>query len=179
MLNLENFVSKLEILYYKNWSQVFENMIFLVFLVPLSILTIARRGKRSGGPGCDIRTRRSILYRIEAEKTESIFLLEVCFPCILPLLRKPKIISKNISIGNVWNVLKVMLLMLTTIIFWDVPRNIIFRYYSLCKNPLWNPAKSSEIKNPVFFLEFWALSLVFEQFCLFVFVCIRKTEKSF
>ncbi len=73
MLNLENFVSRLEILYYENWRQVFKNMIFFVFLVPLGILTISRRGKSSGGPGCDIRTRRSILDRIEAEKTESIF----------------------------------------------------------------------------------------------------------
>ena len=61
-------------------------MFFLVFLVPLSILTIARRGKGSGGPEQDIRTRRSILYRVEAEKTKSIFLLEVCFPCILQFL---------------------------------------------------------------------------------------------
>ena len=73
MLNQENFVSRLEILYYKNWSQFSENMFFLVFLVPLSILTIARRGKGSGGPGHDIRNRRSILYRVEAEKTKSIF----------------------------------------------------------------------------------------------------------
>ena len=73
MLNLENFISMLEILYYKNWSQVFENVFFLVFLIPLSILTIARRGKGSGGPGCDIRTRRSILYRIEAEKRNLFF----------------------------------------------------------------------------------------------------------
>jgi hypothetical protein len=42
MLNLENFVSKLEILYYQNWSQVFEKVIFFVFLVSISILTIAR-----------------------------------------------------------------------------------------------------------------------------------------
>ena len=48
-------------------------MLFLVFLVPLSILAVARRGKGSGGPEHDIRTRRSILYRIEAEKTKSIF----------------------------------------------------------------------------------------------------------
>ena len=54
-------------------------MFFLVFLVPLSILTIARRGKDSEGPGCDIRTRRSILYRIEAEKTESIFHSNLAF----------------------------------------------------------------------------------------------------
>src|SRR6202034_1858429 len=73
MLNQENFLSRLEIFYYKNWSQVFENVFFLVFLVPLSILTIARRGQGSGGPGCDIRTRRSILYRIDPEKTKSIF----------------------------------------------------------------------------------------------------------
>ena len=73
MLNLENFVSRLEILYYQNWSQVFENMFFLGFLVTLSILTIARRGKGSGGPGHDIRTRRSILYRIEAEKRNLFF----------------------------------------------------------------------------------------------------------
>jgi len=73
MLNQENFLSRLEIFYYKNWSQVFENVFFLVFLVPLSILTIARRGQGSGGPGCDIRTRRSILYRIDAGKTKSIF----------------------------------------------------------------------------------------------------------
>jgi hypothetical protein len=58
-------------------------MFFFVFLVPLIILTIARRGKGSGEPGCDIRTRRSILYRIDAGKTKSIFLLEVCFTCIL------------------------------------------------------------------------------------------------
>ena len=77
MLNLENFVSKLEILYYKNWSQVFENVFFLVFLVPLSILTIARRGKGSGGLGCDIRTRRSILYQIDPEKTKSIFFTRI------------------------------------------------------------------------------------------------------
>ena len=70
MLNLENFISRLELLYYKNWSQFSENMIFLV---PLSILTIARRGKGSGGPGQDIRTRRSILYRVEAEKMKSLF----------------------------------------------------------------------------------------------------------
>jgi len=73
ILNLKKFVSRLETLYLKNWSQVSENMIFLVFLVPLSILTISRRGKGSGGPGPDIRNRRSILYRIEAEKKKSIF----------------------------------------------------------------------------------------------------------
>ena len=73
ILNLKKFVSRLETLYLKNWSQVSENMIFLVFLVPLSILTISRRGKGSGGPGPDIRNRRSILYRIEAEKTKFIF----------------------------------------------------------------------------------------------------------
>ena len=50
-----------------------------MFLVPLSILTIARRGKGSGGPGHDIRSRRSILYRIEAEKTESIFHSNLAF----------------------------------------------------------------------------------------------------
>jgi hypothetical protein len=83
ILNQENFIVRLEIFYYKNWSQVFENVFFLV---PLSILTIARRGKGSGGPGCDIRTRRSILYRIDAGKTESIFLLQLCFPCILSLI---------------------------------------------------------------------------------------------
>ena len=54
-------------------------MVFWGFLVTLSILTIARRGKGSGGPGCDIRTRRSILYRIEAEKTESIFHSNLAF----------------------------------------------------------------------------------------------------
>jgi hypothetical protein len=48
-------------------------MFFFVFLVPLIILTIARRGKGSGEPGCDIRTRRSILYRTDAGKTKSIF----------------------------------------------------------------------------------------------------------
>jgi hypothetical protein len=61
-------------------------MFFLVFLVPLSISAISRRGKGSEGPGRDIRNRRSILYRIEAEKTKSIFSLEVCLPCILPSL---------------------------------------------------------------------------------------------
>ena len=70
MLNLENFVSRLEILYYQNWSQVFENM---VFLVPLSILTITWRGKGSGGPGHDIQTHPSILYRIEGEKRNLFF----------------------------------------------------------------------------------------------------------
>ena len=79
MLNLENFASRLEILYYKNWSRVFENVFFLVFLVPLSVLTIARRGKGSGGPGCDIRTRRSILYRIDPGKTKSIFHSNLAF----------------------------------------------------------------------------------------------------
>ena len=57
----------------KNWSQVSENMVFLVFLVPLSILTISRRGKGSGGPGPDIRNHRSILYRIEAKKRNLFF----------------------------------------------------------------------------------------------------------
>jgi hypothetical protein len=83
MLNQENFLSRLETFYNKNWSQVSENVFFLFFLVPLSILTIARRGKGSGEPGCDIRTRRSILYRTDAGKTKSIFLLEFCFTCIL------------------------------------------------------------------------------------------------
>jgi hypothetical protein len=73
MLNQENFLSRLETFYNKNWSQVSENVFFLFFLVPLSILTIARRGKGSGEPGCDIRTRRSILYRTDAGKTKSIF----------------------------------------------------------------------------------------------------------
>ena len=54
-------------------------MFFLVFLVPLSILTIARRGKGSGGPEQDIRTRRAILYRVEAEKTKSIFHSNLAF----------------------------------------------------------------------------------------------------
>src|SRR5271170_358945 len=85
MLNQENFLSRLEIFYYKNWSQVFENVFFLVFLVPLSVLTMARRGQGSGGPGCDIRTRRSILYRIDPGKTKSILLLEFCFPCTLQI----------------------------------------------------------------------------------------------
>jgi hypothetical protein len=83
MLNQENFLSRLETFYNKNWSQVSENVFFLFFLVPLSILTIARRGKGSGEPGCDIRTRRSILYRTDAGKTKSIFLLEFCFTCML------------------------------------------------------------------------------------------------
>jgi hypothetical protein len=76
MLNLKNFVSRLEILYYKNWSQVLENMFFSV---PLSILTIARRGKGSEGPECDIRTRRSILYREKAEKMKSMFHSNLAF----------------------------------------------------------------------------------------------------
>ena len=54
-------------------------MFFLVFLVPPSILTIARRGKGSGGPGQDIRTHRSILYRVEAEKNKSIFHSNLAF----------------------------------------------------------------------------------------------------
>jgi hypothetical protein len=88
MLNLENFVSKLELLYYKNWSQVSENV---WFLVPLSILTVARRGKGSGGPGHDIRTRRSILYRTEAEKRNLFFHSNLAFRAsYIQLLKKIK-----------------------------------------------------------------------------------------
>lgn len=73
MLNLEKFVTRLKTLDYKNWSHVFENIVFWVVLVPLSILTVARRGKGSRRPGRDIRTHCLILYRIEAEKQNLFF----------------------------------------------------------------------------------------------------------
>ena len=97
MLNLEKFVSRLEILYYQNWSQVFENMFFLV---PLSILTITWRGKGSGGPGHDIQTHRSILYRIEGEKRNLFFtriLLSVHLINLLILLSMERLSSQRLN----------------------------------------------------------------------------------
>ena len=88
-------------------------MFFLVFLVPLSILTISRRGKGSGGPGPDIRNRRSILYRIEAEKKKSIFHSNLAFRAPYKHTRKHQLllrkeISIPIQIGNLsyWMLIK-------------------------------------------------------------------------
>ena len=70
-------------------------MFFLVFLVPLSILTVARRGKSSGGPGHNIRTRRSILYRIEPEKQNLFFYSNFAFRASYKFLSL--VVLKNIK----------------------------------------------------------------------------------